>query len=543
MTDTAVADAVTSSISDFAATAPPIYSGPKEVLVNKPVTLKGSYDAKRIVKISIVAEDKFALGVTLSNGTWQVALPRGFTTPGVRWLRLKGFDSVGNLVENRVFYITVSTDPLTVGQAIVLKTIRDTFFKVAPIDSSKLNDQQKVLVKAGETLTVNRYGLVDGHLKLELEQSIAPVGNFGYFYEEHVQLSKGAQMLRFAIEDVPDVPLAAQLLITDTTWLKASPTDSTTIAPDQKTELIQGQVFQILGYACTRGHFRVTFKDPIEGFGNRGFVYWQHAQIKRNGKEVPYDSSSLTVTALRDTMIKKRPVDSSQLQSDERSTFNQTMFYGVSSYQIQGGHIKVSLSEELPGFGNTGYVFPDFVQMKRGNQAFNPIPTTVELNVPYFSQRDNPRFYWSTCNVTSIAMILYYYGVRSQGGGQLEDELLQWCFNKDGQGSQTNHNTLTELIQAYGFDSRFDTKCTWQDVKEELMNGRPVVLCGYFTRGGHIVTVIGFTPDGLIVNDPWGDALTGYSYTEGRKVLYPYEYCDSMCGPDGEIWAHFIAKR
>ncbi len=543
MTDTAVADAVTNPMAANAVTSPPIYSGPKEVLVNKPVTLKGSYDAKRITKISLMAEDKFALDVTMSNGTWRVAMPRGFTAPGVRWLRLKGFDNAGSLIENRVFYITVSTDPLTVGQAIVLKTLRDTFFKVSPTDSSKLSDQQKVLVKAGETLTVNRYGFIDGHLKLELGQSISPVGNFGYFYEEHVQLSKGTQILRFAIEDVPDIPLTAQLLITDTTWLKASPADSSTLAANQKTEVLHGQVFQITGYACTRGHFRVTLKDPIEGFGNRGFVYWRCAQIKRNGKEVAYDSSSLTVTALRDTLFKKRPVDSSQLQADERSAFAQNAFYGVSSYQIQGGHIKVSLSEELPGFGNTGYVFPDFVQMKRGSQSVNPIPTTVELNVPYFSQRDNPRFYWSTCNVTSIAMILSFYGARSRTGGQLEDELLQWCLNKSGEGAQTNHNTLTELIQAYGYDSSFSTKYSWRDVKEELINGRPVVLCGYFTHGGHIVAVIGFTPDGFIVNDPWGDALTGYSYTEGRKLLYPYDYCDRMCGPDGQVWAHFIAKR
>lgn len=541
MTNTAVADVIDRPLTSLGIATTPAYSGPREVLVNKPVNLKGSYDANRIAKITIAAEDKFPLNVTISNGTWQVSMPKGFSQAGSRWIRLKGFDTVGKLIENKVFYITVSTDPLTVGQALTLKVMQDTYFKTSPADSSQLNGSQKVFVNAGQTFSVNRYGLVDGHLKLEIGQNVDAIGNFGFFYEPHVQLSKGTQILRFALDDVPDIPLAAQLLITTTTLIKATLADSSTLTASQKAEILQGQTLQITGYACTGGHFRVTLAEPIPGFGNRGYVYWQYAQIKRTGKEVPYDSGALTVTAVTDTMLKKRPVDSSQLQPHERTNFNKHAFYGISSYMVQGGHIKVSLTEEIPGFGNTGYVFPDFAQMKRGTKAFNPILPSVEMNVPYFSQRDNPRYYWSTCNVTSIAMVFYYYGVRSQYG-QLEDELLEWCLNKDGDGSQTNHNTLVALIEAYGFKASFDTQRSWRDIKEELINGNPVILCGLFTHGGHIVTVVGFTPDGFIVNDPWGDALTGYTYTEGRKVLYPYSYCQQVCGGDGDVWAHFISR-
>jgi uncharacterized protein YvpB len=521
---------------------PPVYAGPKEVLVNQAVTLKGSYDASRATRLTLFAEDKFSLPVTLNAGTWEVNLVRGFSTAGSRWLRLRAFDAAGKEVDNKVFYITVSADPLTVGQSLSLKVLRDTFFKSTPTDSSSLNDQQKVLIKGGQTFTVNRYGFLDGHLKLELGQSISPIGNFGYFYEDHVQLSKGTQVLKFNVEDVPDTPMTAQLMVTATTLIKAAPSDSTTLKPEQRRQIGQGQTYQITGYACTRGHWRVTLAEAIPGFGTVGFIYFKHAKIVRNGKEVPYDSSALTIAALRDTIIKKRPVDSAQLKPNERANFNTNTYYGVSSYTIQGGHIKVALTEELPGFGNTGYVYPDFAQMRRGNKSFNPIPAVVELNVPYLSQRDNPRLYWSTCNVTSIAMAFYYYGVRSKDGGQLEDELLQWCLNKGGEGSQTNHNVLSELVRSYGFKSQFSTRYTFQDVKDELTNGRPVILCGMFTHGGHIVTAIGYTPSGYIINDPWGDALTGYTYTEGRKLLYPYSYIKDVCGSDGEVWAHFIAR-
>jgi Peptidase_C39 like family len=532
----------TSNLSTSGVAAPPSYGGPREVLVNKPVTLKGSYDAARVTKISLAAEDKFPISVTMSGGTWQGSLPKGFSTAGSRWLRLKGLNNAGKEVTNQVFYITVSDSPLSVGQGMTLKVMHDTFFKMAAIDSSKLTAQQKVLVKAGQTFAVTRYGYLDGHLKLELGTAIAPVGNFGFFYSDHVQLSKGAQILRFSLDEVPTTPTSAQMLVTTTTTMKTKPTDSAMLAANMKTDLMLGQTLQITGYACTGGHWRVTLAQPIANFGSVGFVYNQHVRLVRNGKEIPYDSKALTITALTNTILKKRPVDSAQLQARERFTFHPNQFYGVSSYAVDEGHIKVSLTEELPNFGNTGYVFPNHVQMRRGGRPINPIPPQVELNVPYFSQRDNPRYYWSTCNVTSIAMVMYYYGVRSKDGGQLEDELLQWCLNKGGEGCQTDNAILSQLIQAYGFKTSFSTTRRWQDIKDELINGRPVVVGGLFTHGGHIVTFIGFSNQGYLVNDPWGDALSGYSDTEGRKVLYPYDYVDEVAGPDGAVWAHFTAK-
>jgi len=290
------------------------------------------------------------------------------------------------------------------------------------------------------------------------------------------------------------------------------------------------------------GHFRVTFAEAIPGFGNVGFIYWQHVKIKKNGKEVPFDPDALTMTMLQPTVFKKRPVDAAKLTATERTTLPLGRVYGVESYGLEQNHLKVSLTEELQNFGNTGYVFPSFVQFKRGDKIFDPVPNNVELNVPYFSQRDNPRFDWSTCNVTAIAMVLYYYGVRSKWGGQLEDELLQWCFDYAGQGSQTDHNVLSALIQAYGFKTSFSTTRKWADVRSELLNRRPIVLAGDFTAASHIITLIGYNSQGYIVQDPWGDALTGYSDTEGRKLMYPYSYVNQVAGPDGNVWAHFISR-
>ncbi|MCL6436200.1 MAG: C39 family peptidase [Leptolyngbyaceae cyanobacterium HOT.MB2.61] len=520
------------------------YSGPTEVLVKKAVVLKGSYNPQQISKVSLVAEDKYPLTVSLNPTAklWQVNLDTGFQTPGARWLRLKGLNSAGKTVKSQVIYLNVSTNPLTAGRSLSLKVMQDTLLKTAPTDSSQLTARQKVNVAAGRILQVARYGYVDGHLKVELAQAIAPIGTFGYFYEPHVQLSKGEEVLRFAINDVPTTPLNAQLLVTTTTIIKTKPVDAATLPADQKVELLQGQNFQIAGYASVAAHFRITLAQPLQGFGTSGYVYWKHVQIKKGNGTVTYDPSALTVVAIKPTIFKKRPVDSAALKPEEKFHFPVNKFYGVSSYAVEAGHLKVALTEELPGFGNTGFLFPNFVLMKRGGKSFNPVPPQVELSVPYFSQRDNPRYSWSTCNVTSIAMAFYYYGVRARNGGQLEDELLQWCINKAGEGSQTDHNILSQLIKAYGFQTSFSTTRQWVEVKSELINRRPVILGGDFTASGHIVCLIGFTSQGYIVNDPWGDALTGYTDTEGRKLIYPYSYMDRVAGPDGKVWAHFISR-
>lgn len=518
------------------------YQGSTEVLVNTSVVLKGTFDPKTTAEITLFAEDRYAFNISLDwqKSTWETQLNQGFSDAGYRWLRLKAIDQQGNVTASQVINITVSENAMTVGESLTLEILEDTLFKIVPFDSSSLNQRQKVTIKAGQIFKVLKYGLVDGHLKIVLENAIPPVGNFGYIYTNYVRLKKGSEVFRFDIDEVPDTDVNAQMLVMETTKIKAQPVDSSDLDPQQFEQLLLGQTFGIKGYASVKGHFRVTLSQSIPNFGKVGYVYWQHVKLIRDGQQIGYDPDAITLTVLEKTVLKKQPIDSSQLPESDRTTLPLGRVYGVKSYGLENNHIKVSLLEELPNFGNTGYIFPQYVKFKRGGRTFNPLPSQVELNVPYFSQRDNPRFYWSTCNVTSIAMVMYYYGVRSKWGGQLEDELLQWCFNYGGTGSQTDHNVLSALIRAYGFKTSFSTTRYWSDLKNELINRRPVVIGVDTTPSGHIITVIGYNNQGYIVNDPWGDAYTGYSNSEGRRIIYSSGYMDQVAGPDGSIWAHFI---
>lgn len=520
------------------------YDGPTEVLVNTPVLLKGAFDSKTTAAITLLAEDRHSFDVDLDwqNEIWKANINQGFSDAGYRWLRLKATDKQGKVSGSQVINITVSENSMTVGESLTVELLEDTLFKIVPFDSSSLNQWQKVALKAGQTFQIVKYGLVDGHLKVVLENNIPPIGNFGYLYIDHVKLRKGNEVFRFNLDDVPDTDVNAQMLVVETTKIKALPVDSSNLEPRQVAEIMLGQTFAIKGYAPIKGHFRVTLAQSIPDFGNVGYVYWQHVRLLRDGQQIAYDPDAITMTIAEKTVLKKHPIDSSKLQDFERATLPLGRVYGVTSYSIDENHIKVALTEELPNFGNTGYVFPSYVKFKRGGRIFNPLPPQVELNVPYFSQRDNPRFYWSTCNVTSIAMVMYYYGVRAKWSGQLEDELLQWCFNYAGTGSQTDHNVLSALIRTYGFNSSFSTSRRWSEIKNELINRRPVVVGVDTTPSGHILTIVGYNSQGFIVNDPWGDAYTGYSNTEGRRLLYSYGYMNQVAGPDGNVWAHFIDR-
>ncbi len=334
------------------------------------------------------------------------------------------------------------------------------------------------------------------------------------------------------------------MLVTETTYIKGAPEDAAGLSSSQKEQLLLGQNFGVRGYASTAGHFRVTLTESVPNFGDVGYVFRQHVQLRKEGKLIAYDPDSLTVIIQKETLLKRRPVDSGQLSAKDRVSLPVGRIYGVEGYKTESNHVKVTLTEELPGYGNTGYLYPGHILVRRGSTAidlFPKLPKRVELNVPYFSQRDNPRYYWSTCNVTAIAMVLYYYGLRPSYSYNLADELLEWILDRYGIDAQTDHTVLQQLIRAYGFKSSFSTTRKWSEIDWELANGRPLVLAGDFTATGHIVTVIGYAPEGLIVNDPWGDAYTGYTNTEGRRLMYHNGYINQVCGPDGNIWAHFIS--
>ena len=100
------------------------------------------------------------------------------------------------------------------------------------------------------------------------------------------------------------------------------------------------------------------------------------------------------------------------------------------------------------------------------------------------------------------------------------------------------------LIQKYGIEKWLwdagkkgeaifnENSVAYLDIKSLIDNG-PVILgtkkIGGLS-GGHIILAIGYDNDGIICNDPFGDAKTNYKNINGEKVYYPDNFLKKYTG-------------
>ncbi|MGC9502991.1 C39 family peptidase [Baaleninema sp.] len=168
----------------------------------------------------------------------------------------------------------------------------------------------------------------------------------------------------------------------------------------------------------------------------------------------------------------------------------------------------------------------------------------VNLPIPYLSQLDNANNPSGSCNVTCVAMCLAYLGhpAKNAQGQQLEDELYQYCL--DYNLSRHSPIDLAKLVRAYGYKDNFQPDAKWGEVKEWLASGNPIITHGWFTRSGHIVVIRGYNDRGWVVNDPYGEWYEwGYdTHRTGEGLTYSYGMMSHVCGSDGDLWIHYVAK-
>lgn len=201
----------------------------------------------------------------------------------------------------------------------------------------------------------------------------------------------------------------------------------------------------------------------------------------------------------------------------------------------------------------------DFVRMWRipsatlsTNGSCSPSNTTVQkngtvrLNVPYLSQLDNENNPHGSCNVTSVSMCMGYFGHslrNANTGEQLEDELYLYMQNNGL--SRHSPEDLDRLFTLYGYENDFQPGAKWGEVKKWLESGKPCIVHGWFTRSGHIITIIGYNDKGWIVHDPYGQwDSSGYDTSvSGAGLTYSYQMMQDVCGTDGDLWIHYVGGK
>jgi hypothetical protein len=164
-------------------------------------------------------------------------------------------------------------------------------------------------------------------------------------------------------------------------------------------------------------------------------------------------------------------------------------------------------------------------------QKYRDKPEAVVANplqVPYQSQNDNASGTgYRECFSSSMAMIAMYWGKV-----QNDDEYNRI---RSKYGDSTSAEAQLACLRSLGLNPSFVTNASTQTLQNEIDNGRPVGV-GWLhhgpytapTGGGHWTVAIGYYDNGVIMNDPNGEAnLVNGGYTSnlnGSGLKYSYKH-------------------
>ena len=148
-------------------------------------------------------------------------------------------------------------------------------------------------------------------------------------------------------------------------------------------------------------------------------------------------------------------------------------------------------------------------------------PQPQESSITYFNQYDNSLHPGSSCQNTSVAMLLSKFG----WWGKPDDITREW--GKDyAQSPSGLANMFNELAAQNGISKRLTpiTNGSLEEFRELLRQGKPTIVHGYFTSYGHVLVALDFDGTHYTVNDPAG------CWTEQFKG--GYDWCPA--GKTGE---------
>lgn len=180
--------------------------------------------------------------------------------------------------------------------------------------------------------------------------------------------------------------------------------------------------------------------------------------------------------------------------------------------------------------------------------------------VGYNSQRDNVDFggtfkSWQQCFSTSVWMLLSYFTPEYQPNddsalskyvddvcnlvgekGIGEEVARKWKITGNAAYWWVVHQAaIKEWLEKAGLTCNVifkDGNATWKELSEAVKKS-PVIIGTYGLGGlpgGHIILIVDCDDKNIYVNDPYGDAITGYKTYTGAMRTYPIEWIKPKVG-------------
>ena len=174
----------------------------------------------------------------------------------------------------------------------------------------------------------------------------------------------------------------------------------------------------------------------------------------------------------------------------------------------------------------------------------DPNPSVPYLeNVPYFYQYSNSINPGGSCQNTSMAMVLKYFGANVT-----PDEISSYYGTSEAQSVSGWKTVFDSEAAYYGLTQRSTstTTGTLTNLRTLLSDKKPVVVHGYFTSYGHVMLLLGYDGTYYYAHDPagkWnqiyqGSGYSGTNSTEGKYIKYGKSALEGAVAPDGNVWMH-----
>ncbi|MBC7694160.1 MAG: C39 family peptidase [Burkholderiales bacterium] len=164
--------------------------------------------------------------------------------------------------------------------------------------------------------------------------------------------------------------------------------------------------------------------------------------------------------------------------------------------------------------------------------------------VPYFYQYNNSINPGGSCQNTSIAMVIKFYG----GTAETPDAISGVFGTSQAQTPSGLKQVFDSEAAYFGLTVRDipHTSGTFAGIHALLAAGKPVIVHGYFTSYGHVMVITGYNGTTYTCNDPAGQWSQVYQYggysqtnsTEGHSITYSKSNFENAIGPDGTVWYH-----